>query len=726
MENQSPSSPLARSMGGGLAPRGAGMPPVSSAGGARSGLTPKDIVQILRKRKWLILVCLVFFTGSAVGATILWAKYAPSFTATALLEVVNNERDPWGAPGETFSPGMKERLETEANLVRGDAIIQRALQSEDARKTRWFEENENRNPNQLLKQALSVSPVRDTRLIRVSVTVNNPRDAATLATAVAEAYQIHSDLDMGEAYVKQLDRLGSERDRLKEEISQLETQIKDMARQSDAQERQAKYGRVVTELTSTMLELRRMLTDAENNLRELRSLQASDALVSAGVVQAQLWNDKGYVQLKAQELNLNNEIKTLLDMYEMDHQQVQRSMKRFARVQEEIALFEANATKGVVDNAQEIVTLLTTELDAVEAELQKNITELRELSRRMAELELFKSKRLAASTDLTRIETGIMETRLMQDRNRSVALARAAEPPTERSQPKFEFMVPAGVVLGLIIGIGITVLLELADTSIRRPSDVSTRVDLPLLGMIPHADDLEDDIDDVYLAMETHPDSPFGESMRQIRTRLVFSAPMDEQRSLVITSPSPEDGRSVVAVNLAITMAQAGARVLLVDANFRQPRISQLFEAGQKGLSDALTAQANWSDLITEVRTNLYVMASGPLPPNPAELLGSDQMRQMVAEMSERFDRVLFDVGPALVVSDAMCLASMTDGVVMVLRAGVNSLGVAQRTRNTLKEANGHILGVVLNGVRAMAGGYLRKHYETFYEYREPAQLPGA
>ncbi len=525
-------------------------------------------------------------------------------------------------------------------------------------------------------------------------------------------------------FVKQLNRLGDERNRLEEQINQLEIEIRDQAGQANPQEQVAKFGRMVSELTSNQMELRQMLSDAENNLRQLRALQAQDALVTAPEVQMTLWNDQGYAQLQARLLNLANELQSLRRRYEEDHRLVRDTMAQIVQVQEDIARIEANAVVGVVPGAEEFVAALTLRLDEVENELQRNIAELRELSRRQAELDMLRSELTATQANLSRINRSIMETRLMQDRNRAVSLAQMAEAPNERSQPQFQIMIPAGVVIGLVIGLGITLLLELADTSIRRPSDVSTRVDLPLLGMVPHADDLEDDIDDVHLAMETHPDSPFGEAMRQIRTRLVFSAPMDEQRSLVITSPSPEDGRSVVAANLAITMAQAGARVLLVDANFRQPLLSKLFDAGDAGLSNALTAQADWRELITEVRTNLHVLPSGPLPPNPAELLGSDRMRQFIDEMSERFDRILFDVGPALVVSDAMCLASMTDGVVMVLRAGANSLGVAQRTRNTLKDAGGHILGVVLNGVRAMAGGYLRKHYETFYEYREPAQLP--
>ena len=218
-----------------------------------------------------------------------------------------------------------------------------------------------------------------------------------------------------------------------------------------------------------------------------------------------------------------------------------------------------------------------------------------------------------------------------------------------------------------------------------------------------------------------------GEAFREIRTRLMFSGPAEQQRSLLIASPSPEDGRTVVATNLAVTMAQAGSQVLLVDANFRQPKVSKIFEGcGGPGLSNALVEQSDWRDMIHEVRPNLFVLGAGPLPPNPAELLGSNSMRDIVAEMSQRFDRVIFDSGPALVVTDPVALASIVDGVILAVRAGVNSKGVVQRARNTIRDSGGNIVGAVLNGVRAMSGGYLRKHYETFYEYREPAALPAS
>jgi capsular exopolysaccharide synthesis family protein len=194
----------------------------------------------------------------------------------------------------------------------------------------------------------------------------------------------------------------------------------------------------------------------------------------------------------------------------------------------------------------------------------------------------------------------------------------------------------------------------------------------------------------------------------------------------MVTSPSPGDGRTVVATNLAACIAHGGRKVLLVDANFHQPTIDQLFpQAPQGGLSSALVGQADWTDLIHQVEENLYVLASGPLPPNPAELLGSEQMGTVISEMTAQYDQVLFDAAPMLVVTDPAVLSTLVDGVILVVRAGASTYGVVQRARDMLMRVGAHVIGAVLNGVRVTAGGYFRKSYDTFYEYRgEQAQLP--
>ena len=282
--------------------------------------------------------------------------------------------------------------------------------------------------------------------------------------------------------------------------------------------------------------------------------------------------------------------------------------------------------------------------------------------------------------------------------------------------------------MGLLLGMALAFGLEFLDTSIKTPADITGQVDLAILGTVPHTEDLEEEVEDVRTSVLDNSSSLMARAFRQIRTYLLFSAPVERRRSVLITSALPEDGRTTVTMNLAGSIVLSGHKVLVIDANLRQPTISRLFgnddeKPRKQGLSNVLVGRMPWQDTIKEIRPNLHLMPSGPLTPNPGELLGSDRMREILAEMVEQYDQVLLDGPPALVVTDAAILSTVVDGVILVVRAGVNTHGIVQRTKSIFSCINAHILGAVLNGMRITAGGYLRKNYSTFYEYEEQGQL---
>ncbi len=691
-------------------------------------MTPRDFLQILRKRKWLILVCLLFFTGVATVTTILWAKYAPMYTAAAYLEIKPSQmtRGYEMPQFEVTAIGLENRLRTHAELIVAVPVLVKAVADEDVKATPWYKQ-ESHNASLRLKDILDVSPVRETSLILIKVTARDANTAATLATAVGQAYQRDNEETTNRQFDKHLRDLTSKKDDLEIAINEYSAAIRTMAGGTATQEQHNKVGVEVTQLTMQELELTKLFRSATASRNNLILLQETGSLGEAPEVLARLSADPSYLQLLGESAQATNNYRFLITKYGDTHPSVIDAAQQLQMIQQELAVRENLATEGIVVESERLIAALVENRDMVRDQRQGALDRSARIGATLAELHAMQVRLERATIELAEVDRGIVQTRIIRTRTRPVSLRQAAQPPDRRSQPKWSIMMPSGILLGLFIGLGLSLLLEAVDTSIKRPSDITRRVDLPLLGMIPFAGDLAEDIDNLYLALQTHPDSPFGEAFRQIRTRLIFSGPISEQRSLLITSPSPEDGRTVVAINLGITMAQAGSKVLLVDANFRQPMFCQIFpDCPVDGLTNALVDQSNWRDLVHEVQPNLSVMSSGPLPTNPAELLGSNHMRQLIEEMSEQYDRVIFDSGPCLVVTDPAILAVLVEGVILNIRAGVNSQGVAQRARNTISEAGGHVLGVTLNGVRAMAGGYLRKHYETFYEYRERQALPPA
>jgi capsular exopolysaccharide synthesis family protein len=204
---------------------------------------------------------------------------------------------------------------------------------------------------------------------------------------------------------------------------------------------------------------------------------------------------------------------------------------------------------------------------------------------------------------------------------------------------------------------------------------------------------------DRQLFSHIRPKSAIAESFRTLRTNLTFSALTGKNRTILITSPNPEDGKSTVASNLGVVLAQARNKVLIVDCDLRKPVMHNCFKLDKAiGLTNVLVQDLNPEDVVnaTEVE-GLYVMSSGPIPPNPSELLGSAKMADFLARVSEQYDVVLLDAPPVIVVTDAVLLAPMVDSVLLVLKAGSSRIELAREARDRLVNANARSIGVVLN-----------------------------
>ena len=210
-----------------------------------------------------------------------------------------------------------------------------------------------------------------------------------------------------------------------------------------------------------------------------------------------------------------------------------------------------------------------------------------------------------------------------------------------------------------------------------------------------------------------------AEQLRQVRTRLQHAVSLDTTRSIMISSPSPGDGKTTIACNLAAGLALNGRRILLVDGNFRRPEIHRIFAVGnEQGFSDVLNGALPFDQAVQETQVpNLSIMPSGPRPVNATEIFESQLLVDFIERALEEFDHVIFDSGPLMVVSESVAMAPRVDGVVSVVRARGNSRGLLGRMREVLRQIKAEHLGVVLNAVRAQGGGYYRRNIQTYYDY---------
>jgi capsular exopolysaccharide synthesis family protein len=295
-----------------------------------------------------------------------------------------------------------------------------------------------------------------------------------------------------------------------------------------------------------------------------------------------------------------------------------------------------------------------------------------------------------------------------------VSLVEPALAPTEPIRPRTRLNVALGLVLGLIFAVGLAFLREFLDRSVKTPEELEAAASVPVVGTIPPFKAGKQPI-----PVAEQPRTAAAEAFRKLRTNFAFLGVDRKSLCCVITSPSAADGKSTVAVNLAIALAQAGQRVVLVDADLRKPTLHKLFRVPQRvGTTTVLLDQAGVHDALQHLGPNLpAVLASGQLPPNPSELLGSHRMEELLGELRASYETVIVDCAPLLPVADPMVVARLVDGILLIARAGTTTRDQAQAAAAVCAKAGAKIFGTVLNASPVIEGD--QPAYYSYYSEAE-------
>jgi capsular exopolysaccharide synthesis family protein len=685
---------------------------------------------------WLIMTTALIVTAITFVITLLWWLYWPMYTAEAALWVTPPNVGPLTGNPELASKDIMDRLlRSHAQMVMSNPVLEKAATNTRLTNTKWYNEDKTNAVRRLAKE-ISVNPLANTSYIQVSMTAKAVSDddrteLAEIVNAVAEEAEKYSSSGSRVDRQGEIDRLKTLGDSLRTDLDNIRRDPLTAAPTENLQERADVLNMELRTWSDQLIRMELYRAGAEASLAAFQEQKKNNTIAASPEVLRALEMDSTLMTLRNRVLDLSAQQERMLSKYGQKATPLQsveallESTKRQAEAREK--MLTAQAIGLMETQRQADVASVTSQITDILNKLNATRAQYSDIQSKLTRQQQIRIQERNLEERIDTIQDKMLPLQDLATGERQLTLRIQAVPPTERSMPKWGIMMPLGVILGIALGFGLAFLLEFADTSIKGPSDITRRVDLPLLGMVPHLDDVEEEIGDLRLAFITHPNSLIGEAFRQIRTCLAFSGPPSQRRSLLVTSPLPEDGRTTIALNLAAAIAQGGRTVLIVDANFRQPAIRKLFpDCPDGGLSSALVGQMNWPDLVREVRPRLYVMPAGVMPPNPAELLGSDEMRKILSEMVERYDQVLIDGAPCLVVTDSPILSTLVDGVVLTVRAGANTYGIVQRARDTLRRVGAHIVGVALNGVRITAGGYLRQSYETFYQYHEQSRTPVA
>lgn len=607
-----------------------------------------------------------------------------------------------------------------------------------------------------IQSGLKVEPVKEerlqftgTRLISIKFTHASPLVAAKVANAIADTFVL-SNLEQKTKFTN------TTGDFLQQRIAELQSQIRsdeerliNYAKGHEILSLDAAQNTVVDRLAG----LNKQLLEAENERKMAEAAyRVNKEPGAAAVLAASGAKEGGARELESQLAVLKQKREQLLAENTEEWPEVKEIQKQIALVEKQ--LVDANAK------------VVSTESKAMEMRYQQA------LGREQALRAAFEEQRGATRTQneaainyhiiQQEIQTnkGLLDGLLQRAKENDVILAGTpnnlhvtdyAIPPRTPIGPNRLQGIMLAFVFSLGFGVGLAVMLEYLDDSVRSTEDVSKVLRLPTLATIPalktssrraiaaaptsllpakngngNGNDSGNGHGRVNSALLLDLDqrSPLAEAYRRLRTSVLLSSPGHAPKTLVVTSCVPSEGKSTTAINLAVTLAQTGARVLVIDGDMRRPTVHSSFGIENRGglsniLSNEMSSVETLALVQKEKSSGIYLLTSGPIPPNPAELVGSEQMRNLLAELAKTFDHIVIDTPPIASFTDGVLLATLADGVILVIHANECSRKVVQRAHQSLQEVRARVLGVVLNRIHVRSADYGDYYYHAYYRGHE-------
>jgi len=704
-------------------------------------LALRDYLDVLIRRRWTVAAFFVIVVATTIIFTLV---KDPVYKATVLLEIrqENPKIVAFKEVIEAQAQAYREFYQTQYDVLRSRALAERVLRALDEQGVEPFpsqekpgllssvlaavtslfpkrkevpvsseERTQQERISRFLHQ-LEISPRRNSYLVDVSFSSPDPKLAAKTVNLLAEEY-INMSLDQrlhasekGRQFIeKQLAITKAALERSEEELQAFSerNEIVTMDEKENIAYRK-------------LADLNKDLTEAQSERIAKESLYRQVA--SGRVNQVSLIVDNPFIKSLKEELaKVELERSKLAETFTPEYPEMKRIQGQIEGLRRRIESEKKriiSAIRADYEAAKRREQLLSRALDrqkAVVADLNKRAIDYRILKR---EVDTNRGIYNALLQRLKEVEVteGIKAS--------NIQVIDRASVPLFPDEPRPLRNLLLAVVVGLMGGVGLAFVQENLDSSLKSPEDVEKYLLLPTLGVFPiirqrRANGSKPEVSAELVAHEA-PMSHAAESLRTLRASLFLATASGPPSRLIVTSARPQEGKTCVAANLGVSLSQMGKKVVLVDADLRRPRLHRIFNLRiASGLSNYLTGSATLEEVVRATGVpSVDLVVSGPVPPNPAELLDSAQMRNLLDELSKRYDFVLLDAPPTLGFADVPLLSRFAGSILLVVKAGDTPRRVAKRAGDYLLRLQARMLGVVLNQVAADRPGY---YYYDYYGY---------
>src|SRR5271165_1143856 len=589
------------------------------------------------------------------------------------------------------------------------------------------------------KDRLSIDPVRRSRLVQISFESQDPEIAARAANALAENYIQENLESRWQAAQKASEWLSKQLESFKAKLEKSEDDLQLYAQKNGLLFLETQKGDTENIVNERLRQLQDELTkaQAERYTKEsiYRLTEAGDYSALPGVVDNKLMQE-----LTGRLAEFERQKAALTPTFNRDYPKMKEIQSQIDEIERRLNEERKRAAQGIVDDylaASRRERLVRVAFEQQQS--QANLVAARAVQYNILKREVDTNKQLYEGLLQRLKEAGVSAG--MNASN--IRVVDAAVPPTRPVHPRPVLNLGLALLLGLGCGIGMAFLQEHLDNTLKSSDDIERVLRVPALALIPSRESLNHGNMGVYglaekrvshhngngkfASLEKHSGkawiridgngtqhSALSEAFRGLRTSVLLSAAGRPPRSLTFVSAEPGEGKTTVASNLSISLAQLGKRVLLIDGDMRRPCVHKLFniEENSGGLVTFLTGEEGWSHLVRPTGVpNLDCLICGPVPPNPSELLSSDRMLTLMFEVMREYEFVLIDAPPLLNVTDGRILATMVEGAILVVRGGITPQELAQQAQLHVRDVGARLIGVVLNDVDMRHNGYYRGYY---------------